>query len=662
MATDTEEATTLAGEDTPDDEKINLENGVVHSDSEEKEGVVVTVKDDEEEDDEEEEEEEKPIDPFAAIPNLQDNTVKWGELSCGGKVKRVLIDWIGKFLLVSFCLYMFLIALDLMGDAFTVLGGTAAGAAMSDSELLNNPISGLMIGVLATVLLQSSSTTTSIIVSMVAADIIQVEQAIPMVMGANIGTSVTNTIVAMTGISNRDEFRRAFAGATIHDCFNWLSVLVFLPLEVLTGYLYHLTTAIVYGGDLEGGSWEGFDFSFTQPIVQYIIKIDKGVVTDIALGITEPGEESVVQRWCNTSDVYYQDDVIREINGTNLTVTEDVYNYTVYYERCNCLFSMPWADNISDAVIGLILLVFSIFVLCCALVSLVKILQSMLRGPIARALMKWVNADFPGYCAYFTGYVAIVVGALLTMMVQSSSVFTSTITPLVGIGFLSLDRMYPLTLGANIGTTLTSFIAAFASSDSIDFIEGVQISLCHLFFNISGILLWYPIPFMRRPPIGGAKFLGNTTAKYRWFAIFYLVTLFLLLPLSVFGLSVLGWQYLVGVLVPVTVLVIIIVIINLMQKYCSKALPKKMRTWDFLPKWLNSLEPYDNAIFSCRNKCKCCKCCAGSDSDSDSDTEADDVNDKTNLNHDDIEMVVSGAHAHENEVNTKDEKVDEASK
>jgi sodium-dependent phosphate cotransporter len=61
-----------------------------------------------------------------------------------------------------------------------------------------------------------------------------VDNAVPIVMGANIGTSVTNTIVALGQITNAQEFRRAFAGATVHDMFNWLTVLVLLPLEVAT--------------------------------------------------------------------------------------------------------------------------------------------------------------------------------------------------------------------------------------------------------------------------------------------------------------------------------------------------------------------------------------------------------------------------------------------
>lgn len=125
---------------------------------------------------------------------------------------------------------------------------------------MQNPVVGLMIGILVTVLVQSSSTSTSIVVSMVASgskfiwnqinfyillyprfllfSVITVHMAIPIIMGANIGTSVTNTIVSFTQIANKNEFRRAFAGATVHDMFNWLAVIVLFTLEIVTSKEY----------------------------------------------------------------------------------------------------------------------------------------------------------------------------------------------------------------------------------------------------------------------------------------------------------------------------------------------------------------------------------------------------------------------------------------
>ena len=99
---------------------------------------------------------------------------------------------------------------------------------------MSNPIVGLMIGILFTVLVQSSSTCTSVIVSLVAAGGLSVKTAVPMVMGANIGTSMTSTLVSLTQVTDVEQFERAFAAATVHDCFNWCSVIVCLILELTT--------------------------------------------------------------------------------------------------------------------------------------------------------------------------------------------------------------------------------------------------------------------------------------------------------------------------------------------------------------------------------------------------------------------------------------------
>ena len=116
------------------------------------------------------------------------------------------------------------------------------------------------------------------------------------------------------------------------------------------------------------------------------------------------------------------------------------------------LFSvLAWSDTTS----GIVLLLASILFLSLCLYSLVKLLHSLLGGQISRALRKTINSDFPSPFSWLTGYVAIVIGAGMTILVQSSSVFTSALTPLVGVGCLKLERMYPLTLGSNIGTTFT---------------------------------------------------------------------------------------------------------------------------------------------------------------------------------------------------------------
>ena len=213
---------------------------------------------------------------------------------------------------------------------------------------------------------------------------------------------------------------------------------------------------------------------------------------------------------------------------------------------------------------------------------------------------------------FVTGYLAILVGAGLTFLVQSSSVFTSTLTPLVGMGVISLKRMYPLSLGANIGTTTTGILTALANEpERLD--ASLQLALVHLFFNLSGLVLWYPIPFMRQVPIKGAKALGNTTAKYRWFAVLYIICVFFIIPILLIALSVADFWAMMSVVIIVLVTVVFVIIVNVLQSRKPSALPKKLRTWDFLPLWLRSLQPYDKFM----TKVLLCKCCRKLDDNND---------------------------------------------
>ncbi|XP_060589268.1 sodium-dependent phosphate transport protein 2B-like isoform X2 [Ruditapes philippinarum] len=545
------------------------------------------------------EEAEQEEDPWK-ITNFYVKVVPWSDLTTCGKVKRVLWDYFGKFVCLLGLLYMFICSLDFLGNAFKLIGGRAASSVFSESEVLSNPVAGLMIGILATVLFQSSSTTTSIIVSMVAAKLVPIRNAIPMVMGSNIGTSVTNTLVSIGQIGNQNEFRRAFAGATVHDMFNWLTVIILLPLESLTGYLYHLSEMTKNSMNLESSTGGDQEFlkTLTEPFTTLIIQVDKKIIEQIAHGIPEAMNKSIIKHCCVKEDV--------EVTKWN-TSTHWNYSYTdsesVCLEKCKYLFEGV-ADSWGDTTVGIVLLVVALVILCACLILIVKTLNSMLKGKISYILKKFVNGDFPGKLAYFTGYLAILIGTGLTILVQSSSIFTSALTPLVGIGVISVERMYPLTLGANIGTTTTSVLAALAQSAE-DIPLALQISLVHLYFNISGILLYFPIPYLRFP-IGMAKALGNVTAHYRWFPILYLIFGFFLLPGAIFGLSLIGWQVMTGICGPIVFVLAIVVVINILQRKAPKCLPKILRNWMFLPEPLRSLDPLDRNIKKLTVFCRCC--------------------------------------------------------
>ncbi|XP_014663344.1 PREDICTED: sodium-dependent phosphate transport protein 2A-like [Priapulus caudatus] len=548
---------------------------------------------------------DEDADPWA-MPELHDSSIQWSELSAFAKVQRVVVDYVGRSLALVALLYIFICSLDFLSSAFRLIGGKATGEIFNDSEILSNPVTGLMIGVLATVMLQSSSTSTSIVVTMVASGIVDVRRAIPIVMGANIGTSVTNTIVSFAQSQEKNEFRRAFAGATVHDMFNWLSVLILLPMEVATGYLFTLTKAITSSYNL--GRQESADREFltvlTKPFTRLVVQLDKGVIEDIALGVPGATNKSLIKYWCSYETTKSLINATMEQNYTDNS-SATLFDYTVEeevkvgVEPCSFLFH---DTGLADEVLGVVLLALSLCMLCSCLVLMVKLLHSMLRGQIATAVKTMVNADFPGPLSHLTGYFAIGVGACMTILVQSSSVFTSALTPLVGIGVVGLERMYPLTLGANIGTTVTGLLAAMASSGA-RLRSALQIALCHLLFNVSGIALFYPIPVTRRLPIGLAKMLGNTTARYRWFAILYLLAMFVLLPVSVFALTIAGPVALAVVGIPACVVAAFVVVVNVMQAKLPGALPQSLRTWEAFPEWMHSLEPLDRLLA----RCSCCR-------------------------------------------------------
>ncbi|XP_066445367.1 sodium-dependent phosphate transport protein 2A [Eleutherodactylus coqui] len=540
------------------------------------------------------------------------------------KVKSMSMSLV-KIPLLLGLLYLFVCSLDVLSSAFQLAGGKVAGDIFKDNAILSNPVAGLVVGILVTVLVQSSSTSTSIIVSMVSSGLLGVRSAIPIIMGSNIGTSVTNTIVALMQAGDRDEFKRAFAGATVHDCFNWLSVLVLLPLEVATGYLHHVTGLVVTTLKIQSGKDAPALLTvITEPLTKVIIQLDKTVITGIATGDEGFRNKSLIKVLCqekipqvlmntslkgpenyNTSGLYWQDGIITW-TGDNNSILEEA-------ERCNHLFVNL---HLPDLAVGLILLAGSLITLCTCLVLLVKILNSILKGQVAKAIKKVINTDFPYPFSWVTGYLAMIVGAGMTFIVQSSSVFTSAITPLIGIGVISIERAYPLTLGSNIGTTTTAILAALASpGDKLT--NAFQIALCHFFFNISGILLWYPLPFTRLP-IRMAKTLGKRTAKYRWFAVLYLIVCFLLLPSLIFAISMAGWKVLVGVGAPFIGLLLFVGAVNLLQVHSPQWLPNRLHTWDFLPTWMHSLKPMDKVIANATLCCTDHHTCSKKNEDTDS--------------------------------------------
>lgn len=458
------------------------------------------------------------------VKQMESTDKEWSQRTGPEKALFVVIQVL-KVIMALGLLYIFLIALSMMGNAFKVIGGPTAGAVFRNSEIFSNPFAGCALGVLATVLVQSSSTSTSIIITMTAAGLIDPENAIYMIMGANIGTSVTNTIVSMSHIGDVDQYRRAFAGATVHDCFNLLTVSIMLPLEYFFHILYNIGNALVESAGIEENQDKADKVDFikkiTKPVTSRLISVDKKLVTKVA-------EET-------------DDDALDDLLAQSMIKNKRTQDNHMFLDT-----------PLSDEGAGWLLLIISLVLLSTTLILLVKLLQTIFRGRAAIWMQGLLNLEFKKV-PFVADYVLILFGVGITILMQSSSVTTSTLTPLVGIGLISLDKMFPFTVGANVGTTVTGILSAQAGSNVA---TGMTVAFAHLFFNLIGTLIWFPIPFMRAVPLAMARGLGSVAADLRWFPLAYIFVVFAVIPGLLLGLSLLHWAALVFLGLPLLLLLV----------------------------------------------------------------------------------------------------------
>ena len=365
---------------------------------------------------------------------------------------KSILSRVVPWLVVIVAVYVLLVAVGVIGKGFRQVSGGTEGVE-SLFAFATNPFVGLVLGILATALIQSSSTVTSIIVGLVAGGV-PVAVAIPMVMGANVGTTVTNTIVSFGHVKRPAEFRNAFAAATVHDFFNLLSIVIFLPLELAFGFLDKLS----------------------------------GVVTHVVEGI-EGGAAS-------------GKGIVKVVVGAG----------TRFVESLTASLPDPWS--------GLILIVAGIALILLSITYLGNALKTVFVGR-ARNFLQAAVGKGP-----VTG---IFSGTLVTVLVQSSSTTTSIIVPLAGSGVVGLRHVYPFTLGANIGTTITALLAATAITGPTHAVAH-QIAIAHFLYNLLGVVVIYSIPQLRRIPMAGAEWLAQLGSERKGWALAYILSVFFGLP------------------------------------------------------------------------------------------------------------------------------------
>ena len=349
-----------------------------------------------------------------------------------------IISLPGKILLLLMLLYFFMLSITLMGSAFKLFGKDFAEQLI---ETTSNPLVGLVIGILATSVVQSSSTTTSIVVGLVGANALSSANAIPIIMGANVGTSVTNLLVSLGHISHKAEFRRAFAAAIVHDIFNILAVLVIFPIQYFTNFLGFLSDGLAKTFQHLGG------LKAISPI-----KVITGPAVKLILSFT--------------------------------------------YDS------------------GIIVLILSLVILFLTLRYLVKVLKSLFIGKFEKFFDKVV---------FKNAFIGLLFGLIITAAVQSSSITTSLIVPLVGAGILKLKQIFPYTLGANIGTTVTAMLASLATGN----ISAIAVAFAHFCFNVIAVTIIFPFRFI---PIETAKWMAKISIKSKIYPILYIVLVFFIIP------------------------------------------------------------------------------------------------------------------------------------
>jgi len=348
-------------------------------------------------------------------------------------------------------IFLFLFSIYLVGSSFSLFEGNAEGL-LGQSQ---NPFLAFFIGMLATALIQSSSTTTASIVALVAAGKLGLVAAIPFIMGANIGTAITSTIVALGHIGNTREYSKAISAASLHDIFNVITAVFLFLVEYFFGILSSLSTYLGEAVNTQDtGMLDGL-FFYLSDVASYLI------------GLTGTASYPDGSPW-----------ICLPIGLAGLFLSIRFFTYT---------------------------------------------LKAIFIGKIEKDLNRYF---------FLYSYQSLFWGFISTAAVQSSSVTTSLIVPLVATGKVSLKRAFPFIMGANIGTTTTAVFAAIfiGSEHTPGASAALAIAFAHLFFNLAGVLLIFPHPKIRQFPVLLAEKLGRLCLRNRLYGVVYIVGFFFVLP------------------------------------------------------------------------------------------------------------------------------------
>lgn len=355
-----------------------------------------------------------------------------------------LWNTVRKTLLILGSLLLFMFAIELMVTSLQRLGSNVAETLFLATA---NPFTAFFIGLLITAMVQSSSTTTSISVALVASGSIPFENAVPVIMGANVGTTITSTIVSLGFMNKKKEFRRAVAAGTYHDIFNILTAVILFPLE--------------------------YNFRILSGLSGYI-----------------------KQSFFNDSDV------------------PPIGLYTHGWG----LFDPAIDFFVATVSSGVVLAALSFLLLFSMIILFRKLISGLLLGQSPGRFSRFF---------FLSPIKSFLWGMGITAAIRSSTVTTSLVVPLAANKVVPLKRAAPFILGANMGTTVTAFIAAIINTSSS---SAIGIAIAHFLFNLIGVLIFFPIPILRKIPVQLANGFGNLAVRYRIAVLIYMLVVFFFIP------------------------------------------------------------------------------------------------------------------------------------
>jgi len=411
-----------------------------------------------------------------------------------------------KFLFILVFLNLFFISVSLMG-AFK--GETKAYLEVMLSTLYDNPFLGLLIGILATSIMQSSSATTSVVVSFVALGFFGADpehalySSIPIIMGANIGTSITSVIVSLGHIGDSQEFKRAFSAALVHDIFNLMTVAILFPIQIFTNFLGKMAIWMTSVFSSVGGmKFAGPLEILVKPQAKFIMKMFEShdFLSKVVLILISAFVLVVLLNFMIKESLTMNKRTKYFILLNSAYLGLVVFFFSEYPEKI-------FTNNVSVFALALTILFVS-------LNGFVSTMKSVTSSKMEVIFSKYIFKNPAS---------ALLMGIIFTVIVQSSSVSISVMIPLVGAGILNICQIFPYTIGANIGTTITAILAALSLGD----FTGIAIAFAHMSFNIVGASIIFPLRFI---PIKMAEGLAGLSIKNKLIPFLFILLVYLLIP------------------------------------------------------------------------------------------------------------------------------------